>query len=63
MDKDQIRGAVDQAKGTVKEAAGKTIGNKKMEDEGVVDKLTGKVESAVGDAKETLRDAVNKATK
>ena len=63
MDKDQIRGAIDQAKGTVKEAAGKKIGNKKMEDEGVVDKLTGKVESAVGDAKETLRDAVNKATK
>ena len=63
MDKDQIRGAVDQAKGTVKEAVGKTIGDKKIETEGVVDKLTGKVESAVGDAKETLRDAVNKATK
>ena len=63
MDKDQIRGAVDQAKGTVKEAVGKTIGDKKIETEGVVDKLTGKVESAVGGAKETLRDAVNKATK
>lgn len=63
MDKDQIKGAVDQAKGTVKEAAGKTIGDKKMEAEGAVDKLTGKVESAVGGAKETLRDVVNKATK
>lgn len=29
MDKDQIKGAVDQAKGTVKEAVGKTIGDKK----------------------------------
>jgi len=63
MDKDQIRGAVDQAKGTVKEAVGKTIGDKKIETEGVVDKLTGKVESAVGGAKETLRNVVNKATK
>ena len=63
MDKDQIKGAVDQAKGTLKEAAGKTIGDKKMETEGVVDKLTGKVESAVGGAKETLRDVVNRATK
>lgn len=63
MDKDQIKGAVDQAKGTVKETAGKTIGDKKMEAEGAVDKLTGKVESAVGGAKETLRDVVNKATK
>lgn len=63
MDKDQIRGTVDQAKGTVKEAAGKTIGDKKMEAEGVVDKLTGKVESAVGGAKQTLGDVINKATK
>jgi len=63
MDKDQIRGAVDQAKGTVKEAVGKKIGDRKIETEGVVDKLTGKVESAVGGAKETLRDVVNKATK
>jgi len=62
MDKDQILGAADQTKGAVKEAVGKTIGDKKMQDEGTVDKLTGKLESAVGDAKETLRDVVNKAT-
>jgi uncharacterized protein YjbJ (UPF0337 family) len=63
MNKDQIKGAVDQARGTAKEAAGKTIGDKKLETEGAVDRLTGKVESAVGGAKETLRGMVNKATK
>jgi uncharacterized protein YjbJ (UPF0337 family) len=63
MNKDQVKGAVDQAKGTMKEAVGKTIGDTKLQAEGVVDKLTGKIESAVGGAKETLRDVVNKATK
>lgn len=63
MNKDQFKGAVDQAKGTMKEAVGKTIGNTKMQAEGAADKLTGKIESAVGGAKETLRDVVNKAIK
>lgn len=34
-----------------------------MQAEGTVDKLTGKLESAVGKAKEDLRDVVNKGTK
>jgi uncharacterized protein YjbJ (UPF0337 family) len=63
MNKDRINGAADQAKGAVKEAVGKTIGDQKLQAEGTADKLTGKVESAVGGAKETLRDAVNRATK
>ena len=60
MDKDRIKGAADQAKGTVKKVVGKAIGDQKMQTEGTINKLTGKVESAVGGAKDTLR---NKATK
>lgn len=63
MDKDRIKGAADQAKGAVKEVVGKAIGDQKMQTEGTINKLTGKVESAVGGAKDTLRDTVNKATK
>jgi uncharacterized protein YjbJ (UPF0337 family) len=63
MDKDRIKGAADQAKGTVKKVVGKAIGDQKMQAEGTITKLTGKVESAVGGAKDTLRDTVNKATK
>jgi uncharacterized protein YjbJ (UPF0337 family) len=63
MDKDRIKGAADQAKGAVKEVVGKAIGDQKMQAEGTINKLTGKVESAVGGAKDTLRDTVNKATK
>jgi uncharacterized protein YjbJ (UPF0337 family) len=55
MDKDRIEGAADQAKGAVKEAAGKIIGDKKLQTEGTLDKAKGQVESAVGGAKDTLR--------
>ena len=50
MDNDRIKGTADQAKGTVKEVVGKAIGDQKMQAEGTVTKLTGKVESAVGGA-------------
>jgi len=63
MDKDRIKGAADQAKGAVKEVVGKAIGDQKMQTEGTINKLTGKVESAVGGAKDTLRDTVSKVTK
>jgi uncharacterized protein YjbJ (UPF0337 family) len=61
MDKDRIKGAADQAKGAIKEAAGKVTGDTKLQGEGIADKTKGKVESAVGGAKDTLRDAVNKS--
>ena len=55
MDKDRIKGTVVQAKGAVKEAAGKVTGDAKLEAEGKADKLAGKVQNAVGGLKDTLR--------
>ena len=56
MDKDRIKGMADQAKGAVKETAGKALGDAKLKTEGKADKLKGKVENAVGGAKDALRD-------
>lgn len=56
MDKDRIKGMAEQAKGNVKETIGKVVGDKKLETEGKVDKLKGKVRNAVGGAKDALRD-------
>lgn len=56
MDKNRTEGAGKQAKGGVKEAAGKAVGNKRLEAEGKLDKATGKVQSAVGKAKDRERD-------
>ncbi len=38
MNKDQVKGRVAKAKGTVKELAGKTVGNKELEAKGKVQK-------------------------
>jgi uncharacterized protein YjbJ (UPF0337 family) len=63
MDKDRIRGAIDQAKGAAKGTLGKAMGDGKLRTEGAADKVKGKVESAVGSAKDTLRDQLNRADK
>ena len=60
MDKDRINGAADQAKGAIKDAAGKITGDTKLQAEGTADKVKGKIESAVGGVKDTVRDAANK---
>lgn len=60
MDKNRIEGALDQAKGTVKEAIGKVTGNDRLEAEGTADKVAGKAKSAVGETKDAVRDVVSK---
>ena len=55
MDKDRIKGSAQQAKGKVREVAGKATGDKKLEGEGKADKVGGKVRNAVGGMKDALR--------
>ncbi len=55
MDKDRIKGSAEQAKGKMKEVAGKVSGDAKLESEGKSDKMAGKVQNAVGGIKDTLR--------
>ena len=55
MDKDRIKGAAQQAKGAVKEVAGKVSRDAKLESEGKADKVAGKVQNAIGGLKDTLR--------
>lgn len=57
-DKDRIKGAANQAKGAIKEGVGKLVGDPKLQAEGKADKATGKVQSAVGGAKDAARDVV-----
>jgi uncharacterized protein YjbJ (UPF0337 family) len=60
MDKDRMSGAMNQAKGSLKDAAGKVTGDTKLQAEGKTDKAVGKAQSAVGGAKDAVRDAINK---
>ena len=61
MNKDQVKGRVEQAKGTVKENAGKAVGNRDLQGEGAVDKTAGKTQATYGDAKQKVKNAVDKA--
>jgi uncharacterized protein YjbJ (UPF0337 family) len=55
MNKDRIEGSAEQAKGAVKQAAGKVLGDKKLETEGKTDKIAGKFQNAVGGVKDAVR--------
>ncbi|KJF71175.1 MULTISPECIES: CsbD family protein [Rhizobium/Agrobacterium group] len=59
MDNNRIEGVARQAKGTIKEAAGKIIGNDRLQAEGKAEKLAGQVQEKLGQAK----DAVKKTLK
>ncbi len=56
MDKDRVAGAAKQAKGSLKEGVGKLTGDSKMQAEGAADKAAGKIQNAVGGAKDAIRD-------
>jgi uncharacterized protein YjbJ (UPF0337 family) len=55
MDKDRVGGSAEQAKGKVKEIAGKVLGDSKLESEGKGDQIKGKVQNTIGGIKDTLR--------
>jgi uncharacterized protein YjbJ (UPF0337 family) len=55
MDKDRIAGAAKELKGAVKPAAGKTLGDAKLQSDGKADKLEGKIQNAIGGLKDALK--------
>jgi uncharacterized protein YjbJ (UPF0337 family) len=59
MDKDRIEGAAEQAKGKVKEVAGKVTGDTKTEAEGKADQAAGKVQNTIGGLKDKAREAAD----
>ncbi len=60
MNKDQVQGRAEDVKGKVKEAVGKAVGNEKLKTEGQLDQAAGKTQAKVGDAKEKVKDVIDK---
>ena len=58
MHKDQIKGAMKDMKGSVKETAGRATGDRKMEAEGATENTMGKLQKGVGDMKDAARNAL-----
>ena len=55
MDKDRIIGAGKQISGSLKETVGKLVGDAKLQTDGKVEQVEGKLQNAVGSVKDTLR--------
>jgi uncharacterized protein YjbJ (UPF0337 family) len=60
MHKDEAAGLGKQAKGAVKDAAGRLTGNEKLQAEGKLDKAEGKLQQKVGEVKDDARDALKR---
>lgn len=58
MNKDQVQGQVDQAKGKFKQGFGKATNDPDLHDEGVVDETAGEIQEGFGKAKEKVGNAV-----
>lgn len=52
--KDNAEGKMHQVKGAVKESVGKMVGNRDLEEEGLAEKIGGKVQGTVGQIKKNL---------
>lgn len=61
INKDQVNGRADQAKGKVKEVVGNAVGNKDLEAKGSVQKNLGKVQATVGDAEQSIAKSIKKS--
>ena len=55
MDQDRLDGSAHQAKGKVKEVAGKATGDKKLQAEGQGEKAGGKIQNFIGGIRDKLR--------
>jgi uncharacterized protein YjbJ (UPF0337 family) len=57
MNRDRVKGTIDEVAGSVKRKTGALTGNIKLEVEGMVQQATGKVVNAWGKTKDAVRDA------
>jgi uncharacterized protein YjbJ (UPF0337 family) len=55
VNKNQVKGRVEETMGTIKEAAGKVTGNESLEQKGKLQIVAGKVQAGYGDIKNDIK--------
>jgi len=55
MNKDQVKGHVEEAKGRAQEVLGKAAGNKEMENNGKTKKIGGMIQKEKGNIKDDIK--------
>jgi uncharacterized protein YjbJ (UPF0337 family) len=61
MNKDRVKGTIDEMVGSAKQKAGNLTGNIQLQVEGMTQQVKGKVENAWGKGKDAARDAKEEA--
>ena len=59
MNRDRVKGAIDEVVGSARRAAGELSGNTRLQVKGMAQQVKGKVEGVWGKAKDTVRDAMD----
>jgi uncharacterized protein YjbJ (UPF0337 family) len=62
MNSNRVNGKVDEVVGSIKQKAGKIVGNTPLQAKGVVQQVKGKAENTLGKAQDMVRGA-NRKTK
>jgi uncharacterized protein YjbJ (UPF0337 family) len=62
MNKEQLKGRVEEMKGSIKEVAGKLVGDRALEAKGITEKKIGKVQENLGDIKQDIKDTLASMT-
>ena len=57
---DKVKGTTNEAIGKAKQGVGEAVGSDRLQGEGAVQEIKGKGQKAMGDAKETTKDAISK---
>ena len=58
MNRDELKGKAEALKGKIKQAAGTITRDPDLHDEGVIDEVAGKTQSAVGRTKRKVGEAI-----
>ena len=61
MNKDRVKGTIDEVMGSAKRRAGELTDNSQLQVEGMVQQVKGKVENAWGNAKDVVHEANQEA--
>lgn len=63
MNKDQIKGEAKDIGGKIQEEAGKLVGSSEQQAKGLANQAEGKMQKGLGDAKETVKDAIDRGNR
>lgn len=58
VDKNQVQGGAKEIGGKIKEAAGKLVGNERLQADGMADQAEGKTQKNYGKVKDAMKDEV-----